>query len=335
MVSKKQKVISLQPNHFLKKTKAPKHQYNIQTLNYELERLYHDCLPHNTELQSRNKVFGHVKKYLQRHMPGYDIILSGSTMYDCFLHKSNVNICIIKKDDIAQKLEKLRITKKQNKNNDITILNEILAKSKYQKDLVVYKSKFYEKIKLLDTKTNLKLEFTFNIECLKRAEYINKCMNGDKNIKPIYLLLKLFFDVRQFTSVTQINFTSYHLFLLVNHFLCLHPLYKRMDAVNNLGVILMDFFQYFGVCFDFDCVTINKDFYSKKTNAYKLSIIDPITQKDIGNVCCDMKTIKEMFRHNFKIMELNLKDARIYKKSFSKLWFNYNYFTDRNKKTYK
>jgi non-canonical poly(A) RNA polymerase PAPD5/7 len=108
-------------------------------------------------------------------------------------------------------------------------------------------------IKILETNTELKVDISFNtINGVKSAELIKKFLVEYPCLRPLVMVLKQFLIQRDFNEVWTGGIGSYSLILMTVSFLQLHA---RVDPTKpdnvNLGVLLIEFFELYGRCFNY------------------------------------------------------------------------------------
>ncbi|KAJ1497962.1 hypothetical protein HMI56_005294 [Coelomomyces lativittatus] len=108
-------------------------------------------------------------------------------------------------------------------------------------------------------------------------------------LRPLTLVLKMFFFCRELNEVFTGGISSYTLITMVYVFLDMHPLLRshEINEQENLGVLLIEWFELFGRCFDpkLTMVTVH-GFRNKSTefiqklrlNPNFLSILDPLNK---------------------------------------------------------
>ncbi|KAI5186438.1 non-canonical poly(A) RNA polymerase PAPD5/7 [Nematocida homosporus] len=95
---------------------------------------------------------------------------------------------------------------------------------------------------------------------------------------------------------------EYLLILLIEGFLRSHPLVqgKSIELNDSLGALLMDFFQLYGKDMNYMNVSLHPKTgqFSRRSNksaAGHISLIDPLTQEDIGCSYYSFKYVEELF----------------------------------------
>jgi non-canonical poly(A) RNA polymerase PAPD5/7 len=109
-------------------------------------------------------------------------------------------------------------------------------------------------IKILEPHTELKIDISFNtVIGVKSAELIKKFLVEYPCLRPLVMVLKQFLIQRDFNEVWTGGIGSYSLILMTVSFLQLHARIDPTQPVEhvNLGVLLIEFFELYGRCFNY------------------------------------------------------------------------------------
>jgi len=107
-------------------------------------------------------------------------------------------------------------------------------------------------IKILEVKTDIKVDISFNTSNgVKSAELIKKYLAEFPCLRPLVMILKQFLIQRDFNEVWTGGIGSYSLILMTVSFLQLHPRIDARSMQANLGVLLIEFFELYGRCFNY------------------------------------------------------------------------------------
>jgi len=143
---------------------------------------------------------------------------------------------------------------------------------------------------------------------------IKKFIQQCPAIKPLNIVLKQFLELIDLNKVFTGGLSSYALTLMVISFLQIHPLVRsgRIDPMNNLGMMLIEFLELYGVCFNHNKVGItltNGGRYYKRSiqsqlrrpaSVSTIEILDP--QDESNNVSSGSRNYREVayaFRGGF------------------------------------
>lgn len=287
-------------------------------LNYEMLEAYNVLKPKPEEFSIRAYLVTKMKKLIKSFDKELIVEIFGSYECDLFLHTSDIDIVIYKSHGEVQN----------------SVLNE-LRKVLDRCDFIDSKSVFHIKrakipiIRCNDSVFNMRFDISTEIRGVEQSTFIKSEIAKKPFLKNFALLLKYFIKVRDLADSKRGGLCSYAQFLLLLHFFELHPLVqtKSLDPEKNVGILFMDFFQYFG--FDYSAkakISIVNRRYLQKTNFDIIySIEDPTNlTHDVGSLCTNADVILELFTHSYRLMSLIMK-KRIYDdQSLLSIWLNIN-----------
>ena len=152
--------------------------------------------------------------------------------------------------------------------------------------------------------------------------YIKEQLDIYPEIKPILILLKRYFYVKNMNSSFEGGLSSYNLFLLILSFAKYNNFSK--NKLINLGYFLIQFLEFFGKIFDFKNFTVNVNSpYIYEANSFNnynsgksLTILDPLTGLNASKSSYKIFEIQNMFLNAYIFFEkekINY-DNEIYKK---------------------
>lgn len=302
---------SRQPVVFLENSKISTTD-PLDKLNQELRDFYATIRLKSIENEMRDELVTAIKSYLSE----YTIFTFGSHSTGLSLPTSDIDIAV--EGEIS-------------KSNDI--LNKI--KIKLEKcPLINSKTMFHLSkarvpiLKFTDNLYNLKFDLSVNEgNVRKQTKYILTKLEETPSMKPFYILLKNFMKIRELTDVKRGGLCSYALFLMVVQFFQLHPLLQSscVDPLENLGVLFLDFFQYFGYCAPGAKYSILKNAYFALKNGNVYGIEDPNdTTNDPALLCTNGHAIVDVFVHVYRIMTQIFKLKNNKDKSLLSVWMKIN-----------
>ena len=151
--------------------------------------------------------------------------------------------------------------------------------------------------------------------------YIKEQLELFPEIKPILILLKRYFYIKNMNSSFEGGLSSYNLFLLILSYAKYNNFIQ--NKIKNLGYFLIQFLEFFGKVFDFKNFTINVNLpYIYEANNFinynsgkSLTIIDPLTGLNASKSSYKILEIQNMFlsAHNFFEKERILYESEINK----------------------
>ena len=214
---------------------------------------------------------------------------------------------------------------------------EKFVKNDLEKDFYKLKQQNFYKNYIFDKKelTQIRIDITFissfknnsedNNEIINKIENekINSENNSEKSnvvyikeqldiypeIKPIFILLKRYFYVKNMNTSFEGGLSSYNLFLLILSFAKYNDFSK--NKIINLGYFLIQFLEFFGKIFDFKNFTVNVNSpYIYEVNSFNnynsgksLTILDPLTGLNASKSSYKIFEIQNMFLNAYNFFE--------------------------------
>uniref|UniRef100_A0A667XX45 Terminal nucleotidyltransferase 4A n=1 Tax=Myripristis murdjan TaxID=586833 RepID=A0A667XX45_9TELE len=172
-------------------------------------------------------------------------------------------------------------------------------------------------IKLTDQETEVKVDISFNVETgVKAASFIKDYVKKYPVLPYLIFVLKQFLLQRDLNEVFTGGISSYSLILMVISFLQLHP---RIDARNpneNLGVLLIEFFELYGRHFNYlktgirikngGAYMAKEEIMKAMTNGYRPSMLcieDPLLPgNDVGRSSYGAMHVKHVFDYAYTVL---------------------------------
>uniref|UniRef100_H3BZY2 Terminal nucleotidyltransferase 4A n=1 Tax=Tetraodon nigroviridis TaxID=99883 RepID=H3BZY2_TETNG len=172
-------------------------------------------------------------------------------------------------------------------------------------------------IKLTDQETEVKVDISFNVETgVKAASFIKDYVKMYPVLPYLIFVLKQFLLQRDLNEVFTGGISSYSLILMVISFLQLHP---RIDARNpneNLGVLLIEFFELYGRHFNYLKTGIRiknggsymakEEIMKEMNNGYRPSMLcieDPLLPgNDVGRGSYGAMHVKQVFDYAYTVL---------------------------------
>lgn len=319
----KTKYTAKSAKHYFTSLKTPIRLQGTEKLNQELYNFYHLLSPHSEEIKIRNFLTKKMKDFIAEALPKFKFESFGSSECKLYLPSSDIDILLVNEEkDVVP-------------NKTLTHLGNLLRNNCDfidQTYVIHIRTARVPILKCRDRFFGFEFDIIVNkVDGMKQAKYIHDKITELPFLKPLCIILKYFLKSRNLNDSKNGGLCSYAQFLLILHFVQLHPVVQQenfIDPLKNLGVILLDFFQFYGFDFPYEGVTLSfTDYMYKKqtiSNAI-ISIEDPVnTNHDVGDNCSNMHTIKDVFQHAYKIMTIALSDRVDYEDSLLCLWMRIN-----------
>ncbi|KTW28610.1 uncharacterized protein T551_02460 [Pneumocystis jirovecii RU7] len=226
----------------------------------------------------RELVVQRINALVQKHWKNVQLCAFGSFDTMLYLPTSDIDLVIL---SLGPRIYETR--------KDLHKLSRYLRCSNVAKDIQVITGASVPIIKFIDTLTQIHVDISFNKPGgLVSANIIKQYMKEHYALKPLVMFIKHFLNMRGLNEVFLGGLGSYSIICLVVSFLQRHPklLSKEIKEQDNLGVLLMEFFELYGKLFNYNEVGISinnggKYFskrlkgWAKSTQPFLLSIQDP------------------------------------------------------------
>lgn len=274
------------PKDFLIKNNLNKiYSEPIKILNKQIINLYEKISP--KDFEKRKEAVKELNKIIQIFIKNkIDLEIFGSVASMNYLPSSDIDVRI-KIDFEFKNIEQINIfLLKINKN----LLQENISS--------IFISAKVPILKILFLNYKFDLSISNFLGSNNHTNIFLKSYKEIKGLKELHLLLKQYLKNRNISLCNLVQF------VLCYNFLYFYPI--NCDIKNNIGIIFMDFFYYFGISLN------KKNFYLKfSIKNYEKSdeffIIDPLNNNLIP---FNFNFIQQSFFHSFRIMDLSLKEFK-------------------------
>lgn len=331
-------------NHMLK-NRGERESSLIEKLNKELELSYDLIKLSDKEISSRKSVFETFKRVIESE---FDCIVEpyGSFRTNLMVHDSDLDITILTKGKNYNR----SMENKEEEQNYKAIANNLLNKVMgviHKNNLALghpihIKNARCPIIKCKDKTFQYKIDMSVDkYDAIDSAEFVIAQIMDRPYLKQFVILIKYFLKRRQLSETLRGGLCSYAQFLLILNFIQLHPLIQsnRISVEENMGVLFMDFFQFYGAEFPFDKSVISvKDIKYKPNRDGQINIEDPVNPgHNVAWGCTSLHMIREIFNYSYKIMAAAFANKVNTNKAIGELWLRINEkemkLRNRNKKT--
>ncbi|KAI8911735.1 hypothetical protein EDD86DRAFT_188649, partial [Gorgonomyces haynaldii] len=244
-------------------------------LNQEIDDYLQYMSPSQEEHQLRIWALERLEQVVSKTFPGSETKVFGSFATKLYLPSSDLDVVVLAQVDNKIGLRRLH---KALEKADIMSRIELILGAKVPI------------LKVVDSLTNFRIDISFNSQNgLETVEIVNKFLNDSvcgEGLRSLMLILKQFLSQRHLNEVYTGGISSYSLLLMIASFLKLHPKIQTREIVahENLGVLLIEFFELYGLYFNYNRVGIAVDvkkgaWYFKKSHYFppgdRLCIMDP------------------------------------------------------------
>lgn len=213
-----------------------------ERLHQEVEALVKYLSPTEKEIELREFLFQQVKKAARYLWPKSNAHIFGSFSTQLFLPSSDIDVVVI-----VPNFDERRLIDGLEK-----LLKEISRYFKFR-TYEVRRNARVPLINFVEKHSGLEVDVSINaVNGIDGGTIITKFIRQCPAIKPINMVLKHFLELNDLNKVFKGGLSSYSLTLLIISFLQIHPVVRagKINPINNLGLLLVEFFELYGLCFN-------------------------------------------------------------------------------------
>ncbi|KAM3596383.1 uncharacterized protein V6R79_013630 [Siganus canaliculatus] len=283
--------------------KTRKYNPGVFGLHEEVMDFYNYMSPRPEEAAMRKEVVNRIEMIIKELWPTADVQIFGSFSTGLYLPTSDIDLVVFGKWERPPLQELEQALRKHNVAEPCSI--KVLDKATVPI------------IKLTDQETDVKVDISFNVETgVKAASFIKDYIKMYPVLPYLIFVLKQFLLQRDLNEVFTGGISSYSLILMVISFLQLH---SRIDARNpneNLGVLLIEFFELYGRHFNYlktgirikngGAYIAKEEIMKAMNNGYRPSMLcieDPLLPgNDVGRGSYGAMHVKQVFDYAYTVL---------------------------------
>lgn len=224
------------------------HQKEIADwLTLEIKDFVNYISPSKDEILNRNTVINTLKENISSFWPNAQAHVFGSCATDLYLPGSDIDMVVISTTGDYEQRSRLYQ------------LSSFLRTSQLAKNIQVIASAKVPIIKFVDPQYNIHVDISFErSNGLDAARRIRKWLDLTPGLRELVLIIKQFLRSRHLNDVHVGGLGGYATIIMVYHFLKLHPRVSthNLAAMENLGTLLIEFFELYGLNFSYDKLVI-------------------------------------------------------------------------------
>ncbi|XP_028909821.1 terminal nucleotidyltransferase 4A isoform X2 [Ornithorhynchus anatinus] len=275
----------------------------IQGLHEEIIDFYNFMSPCPEEGIMRREVVKRIETVIKDLWPTADVQIFGSFSTGLYLPTSDIDLVVFGKWERPP----------------LQLLEQALRKHSVAepKTIKVLDKATVPIIKLTDQETDVKVDISFNMETgVKAARFIKDYMKKYSLLPYLILVLKQFLLQRDLNEVFTGGISSYSLILMAISFLQLHPRIDARRADENLGMLLVEFFELYGRNFNYlktgirikngGAYIAKEEIMKAMTNGYRPSMLcieDPLLPgNDVGRSSYGAIQVKQVFDYAYIVL---------------------------------
>ncbi|ESX00129.1 hypothetical protein KL918_004915 [Ogataea parapolymorpha] len=278
-------------------------------LTMEIKDFIKYISPSAEEIKARNNTVGKLRDCITGMWPDAEVHCFGSFATDLYLPGSDIDMVVVSKarNNKYDNRSSLYQLSSYIRNHRLGVNVEAIAKAKVPI------------IKFVDPATKIHIDISFErTNGIKAAELIISWLKDTPGLRELVLIVKQFLSVRKLNIVHTGGLGGFATICLVRSFLKLHPRVatKSIDPLENLGVLLIEFFELYGYNFGYDNTAIAFDedgdpYYVPKDsnpafqnrNPFTLAIQDPHDPgNNISRGTFNLRDIKRSFGGAFELL---------------------------------
>lgn len=278
-------------------------------LTLEMKDFVNYISPSKEEILTRNRVVKDLKREINNLWPDTETHVFGSSATDLYLPGSDIDMVVTSTTGDYENRSKLYQ------------LSSYLRNRKLAKDIEVIAKAKVPIIKFVDPSSNIHIDISFErrngIEAAKR---IRKWLDKTPGLRELVLIIKQFLRSRRLNNVHVGGLGGYSTIILCYHFLRLHPRIStnNMSILDNLGSLLIEFFELYGRNFSYDNLIIAIDpetdepkympkkdhaYLSSSKNPFSIVIQDPAdSTNNISRSSYNLRDVKKAFGGAFQLL---------------------------------
>lgn len=236
-------------------------------LTMEIKDFINYISPSKEEIIMRNNVVNKLKDGIRRCWPDAEAHVFGLYATDLYLPGSDIDLVVISKNGDCENRHKLYQ------------LSSFLRQNKLAREIEVIAGAKVPIIKFIEPESNIQIDVSFErTNGIDAAKRISKWISDTKGLRELVMVVKQFLRSRKLNNVHVGGLGGYATIILCYHFLRLHPRIStnNMNILDNLGSLLIEFFELYGRNFSYDNLILAIDpvtdlpKYLKKSQYYKL-----------------------------------------------------------------
>ncbi|KAF9285965.1 hypothetical protein BGZ68_003355 [Mortierella alpina] len=214
-------------------------------LTQELKDFVDYISPTREEHQVRKYVLQRVEMACRELWGNIQVKIFGSYDTQLYLPSSDLDIVVIRdkefgKDDLYKLARHLRST-------GVAQAHDLTVIAKARVPIVKFK----------ETISKLPVDISFNVlSGMESARIVKRYLSEWPVLRPFTLLIKHFLMVKGYNEVFHGGIGSYTAMIMILSFLQMHPHIQSGAIIpdDNLGVLLIEFFELYGLCFNYQKV---------------------------------------------------------------------------------
>ncbi|KAI9234740.1 MAG: hypothetical protein BYD32DRAFT_371754 [Podila humilis] len=285
-------------------------------LTQELKDFVDFISPSREEHKIRQYVHRRIQRSVERLWSDAQVVVFGSFETRLYLPSSDMDIVVLRKRPFATE--------------DLYTLSKTLRREGVAKEIIVISKARVPLVKFKETISDLPVDISFNItNGIDGARTAKQYMDEVPALRSMTLLVKHFLMTKALNEVFHGGIGSLTTMIMIMSFLQMHPKIQQgvINPEDNLGVLLIEFFELYGNCFNYAnvglSVTDGGAYFDKIQNpigqAFKggrpgellLCSVDPNDENnDTARGSYQLRRIREAFVRAYGSLTRNVQQRR-------------------------
>ncbi|CCE61138.1 hypothetical protein TPHA_0A00530 [Tetrapisispora phaffii CBS 4417] len=263
--------------------------------------------PSREEIKLRNRIIAAIKQAVRDLWSDADLLVFGSYATDLYLPGSDIDCVINSEKGDKESRYNLYILASHLRQLNLATQVEVIAKARVPI------------IKFVEPKSQIHIDVSFErTNGVEAAKLIREWLDDTPGLRELVLVIKQFLATRRLNNVHTGGLGGFSIICLVFCFLKMHPkiITNAINELDNLGVLLIEFFELYGKNFAYDDVAISvtdgRASYLPKTDfkqlnpsrtSFSLAIQDPNdAMNNISRGSFNIAGIKKAFSSSFELL---------------------------------
>ena len=276
-------------------------------LTFEIKDFVAYISPSREEIEIRNQTISTIREAVKQLWPDADLHVFGSYSTDLYLPGSDID-CVVTSE----------LGGKESRNNLSSLASHLKKKNLATEVEVVAKARV-PIIKFVEPHSGIHIDVSFErTNGIEAAKLIREWLDDTPGLRELVLIVKQFLHARRLNNVHTGGLGGFSIICLVFSFLHMHPriITNEIDPKDNLGVLLIEFFELYGKNFGYDDVALGSSdgypvYFPKSTwsaiqpikNPFSLAIQDPGDESNnISRGSFNIRDIKKAFAGAFDLL---------------------------------
>ncbi|CAN3501502.1 poly(A) RNA polymerase protein 1 [Diutina catenulata] len=219
-------------------------------LTEEMKDFVNYISPSKEEILARNEVITNLKATIKQFWPACTAHVFGSSATDLYLPGSDIDMVVVSSTGDYEDRSRLYQLSSHLRQRHLAKQIEVIAKAKVPI------------IKFVDPDSNIHVDVSFErTNGIDAAHKIRHWLDTTPGLREMVLIVKQFLRSRKLNNVHVGGLGGYATIIMCYHFLRMHPKVSTgvMKITDNLGALLIEFFELYGRNFSYDNLIISLD----------------------------------------------------------------------------